>query len=339
MRTILGLSLVFCLGLCLTAARARGDDGKEKAALPAGRATPSTLSPLGLLVGVAQDGKANNYVIGTLDAGGAADKAGLREGDVILRINDLRVDDVEKRDLTMQALSDLLVKAKAGDKVAFHIQRKDKQQTAPETITVIAVQVVIPQGDEKARRLFQRIERQLGTAKTLECVFEKRIENKLEKESETREGTGTVFLAEGDQGRMDERPKGATKGGESCPINAAALPLMARFGFGLYNVPWPPVEADGIDDRCPIFEFRLGDQEKIGDRDAQRLEYRFTVKGQKDPLGQEAPFSVTVWLDTKTSLPIKRVVRWPTDGLTMTESYKKLVLNGQVDPKKFDLPK
>jgi hypothetical protein len=341
------LFLAVCLALSLTAAPVLADNAEEKTALPAQSekpgailkdAKPSTLSPLGLLVGVAHDGKLNNYIIDKLDAAGPAAKAGLRERDVILRVNDLRVDDPEKRDLTMQALSDMLVKAKMGDKVAFHVQRKDKEQTSLATVTVVAVPVVIPQGDEKARQLFQKMEQQLGKAKTLECVFETKVENKGG-ERETAFHEGTVFLAQGNQGRMDERPKGATKGGNSCPINAASLPLMARVGFGLYNAPWPPVEADGVDDRCPTLDFRLGDTEKIGEQEAQRLEYRFIIKGQKDQLGQEAPFSVTLWLDTTTSLPVKRVVCWPTDGLTITERYTTLVLNGTVDPKKFDLPK
>jgi hypothetical protein len=50
-------------------------------------------------------------------------------------------------------------------------------------------------------------------------------------------------------------------------------------------------------------------------------------------------FGTTFWLDTKTSRPIKRVACLPTDGLTVTESYTTLVLNGTVDAKKFERPK
>ena len=50
---------------------------------------------------------------------------------------------------------------------------------------------------------------------------------------------------------------------------------------------------------------------------------------------------MTVWIDTKTNLPVKRVTE-VTEGdtkMTMTETIKKFKLDEKVDPKTFELPK
>ena len=56
---------------------------------------------------------------------------------------------------------------------------------------------------------------------------------------------------------------------------------------------------------------------------------------------RDAPVQVTLWLDAKTNLPIRRIMRMMVQGksITFTENYPSFVLNGTVDGKLFELPK
>lgn len=204
----------------------------------------------------------------------------------------------------------------------------------------------------EAEKLFRTVEQKLAKAKTLECDFDVKID--------TLSYKGSLFLAEGNRARLEINE--ATKGrlmrclivsdgtrlsyqdnGLSHPkledtpksLNADILTWMARPGVFLPQAPLPDVKADDAKDRFRVADFKLGSKEKVGEREAQRLEYRLTVKGQEDP------FSVVIWLDLKTGLPVKRLVTSRTGGqeTTMVETYGKLKLDEKVDVKKFDLPK
>jgi len=221
-------------------------------------------------------------------------------------------------------------------------------------------------GDDRAKQLFQEMEGRLAKAQTLECVFE--ITDEFAAPGDPRTKLllkGSLFLAEGNRARQEinERADGAPlfhmlvsdgirwwwhdKGSPPhlvnkkpyAHLNADYLTALARMGLSLANLPLPPVEAADSKERFPVSGFRLGPKEKIGEREAQRLEYQLFIKGQKAPNGKDAPFSVTVWLDPQTSLPIQRVVVQDVLGMRITESYGKLILNGKVDAKRFGLPK
>ena len=196
------------------------------------------------------------------------------------------------------------------------------------------------------------MEEKLAKAKTLECVFD--VKN------DTLSYRGFLFLAEGNRARLEINE--ATKGRpmrvlmvsdgtrlsgqdngmthpklENTPknLNAEILTWVARPGVFLPQAPLPDVKADDAKDRFRVSDFTLGSKEKVGTREAQRLGYQLTVKGQN------APFSVIVWLDLKTGLPVKRMVTSRAGGAEMTvvEPYGKLTLDEKADAKKFDLPK
>jgi outer membrane lipoprotein-sorting protein len=115
----------------------------------------------------------------------------------------------------------------------------------------------------------------------------------------------------------------------------------SRSGLLLVTFPLPPVEARDMKDRFPVSEFKLGSKEKVGDVTAQRLDYRFDVKGQKQPDGTDAPFRASVWLDPKTSLPVKRTIVWKLAGvqvIAITEHYEHLAANEKIDPSVFHVP-
>src|SRR5207244_4136868 len=48
----------------------------------------------------------------------------------------------------------------------------------------------------------------------------------------------------------------------------------------------------------PVSDFKLGDKEKIGGREARRLTYKVVRDGERDEF--------TVWIDLLTHLPLKR---------------------------------
>lgn len=210
-----------------------------------------------------------------------------------------------------------------------------------------------PKDDEstnKAEKLFRTMEQRLTKAKTLECVFDVKIDTLWYK--------GSLFLAEGNRARLEINE--ATKGRpmrvlmvsdgtrlsgqdngmphpklEDTPenLNADILTWVARPGLFLPQAPLPNVKADDAKDRFRVFGFKLGSKEKVGERESQRLDYQLAVEGLNDPL------SVALWLDVKTGLPVKRIV---TDGvagerMTVTETYGKFTLDEKVDVKTFDL--
>lgn len=212
----------------------------------------------------------------------------------------------------------------------------------------------VPKGDEgvkEAEKLFRAMEKKLAKAKTLECVFDVNLNSIIYK--------GSLFLGEGDKARLEINEASKAKAMrvrlvsngtgmsyqdngmprpklEDTPKNLDAdiLTWLARPGVFLPQAPLPDVKADDAKDRFRVSDFQLGKKEKVGGRETQRLGYRLAVKGQKDP------FSVIVWIDSKTGLPVKRMVssRVGGDQTTLVESYTKFTLDEKIDAKKFQLP-
>ena len=57
--------------------------------------------------------------------------------------------------------------------------------------------------------------------------------------------------------------------------------------------------------------------------------------------GAEEPMAVTVWIDVKTNLPLKRVIaaNEGTETITVTVTYTRIALDAKIDDKEFQLPK
>ena len=95
-----------------------------------------------------------------------------------------------------------------------------------------------------------------------------------------------------------------------------------------------------IDKEFKVSDFKLGKKEKIGDHDAQIIDYNLQVKDRTETI------PVSVWVDTKTDLPLKRILT-TTKGkekVTITKTYSKLnpnergrkqALYCQVSPRHF----
>jgi outer membrane lipoprotein-sorting protein len=210
----------------------------------------------------------------------------------------------------------------------------------------------------EAEQLFRKMETKLTSAKSLECSHEAKIEG--------GKGPGSVkaslTLAEGNKSRLDvsgrfgdfeekitlvsdgekvvslaDRP--GPKGPAPKWLNDAYRASLARAGLVvaltfIEGVGEQPKEFKA-DDEMKVSNFKLGKKEKVGDKEAQVVQYNVNIKEFSDP------WEVSAWIDTKTNLLLKREVRIKKgdDRITNTETYSKISIDEKIDPKKFELPK
>jgi outer membrane lipoprotein-sorting protein len=210
-----------------------------------------------------------------------------------------------------------------------------------------------------AEKQFRQMEMKLTNAKTIECTFEAKLEGDKEKGNLK----GELTVGEGNKsqlemgGDMDGKAIKATmivdgtkmvviaddkpKGKEDTPkwLNDAYRAAMVRSGLFvplmfIHRVGEQPKEFKA-DDEFKVSDFKLGKKEKVGDQEGQAIQYKLHIKEFPEPL------ALTVWMDTKKPLPLKRVITMMKDKekMTITETYSKLNLDEKVDTKKFELPK
>ena len=233
-----------------------------------------------------------------------------------------------------------------------------------------------PGSDEAAKQLFYKMEDRLSRATSLKCDLKIKVEGTGEPNGpfKKQELAGSLALATPNLVRFELKKTAAEPSdlpgvhfwltvsdgkrnlhedsGTPKPLvhnagkeeeNALAdySTLLARSGLYLVTLPLPPVAARDMKDRFPVSEFKLGPKEKVGDVMAQRLDYRFDVKGQKQPNGDDAPFQASVWIDPKTSLPLKRAITWKFAGvqvISIDERYENLVIDEKIDTATFKVP-
>jgi outer membrane lipoprotein-sorting protein len=216
----------------------------------------------------------------------------------------------------------------------------------------------------EAEQIFRRMEAKVIAAKTIECQVE--VQTKAEKKEIVLKGT--LLLDEGRKVRMDvtEEQDGKTKKGtlvsdgktmaavgtlptkrdaETAPpwlagATRAALvraSLTVPTDFFVRGSAANYLEFLWVNGAFRLSDFKLGEKEKVGDHEAQIVEYNLVLVFRT----YSVPVAVQLWIDTKTDLPLKRVLTVGMgDGkMTMTESYSKITLDGKIDPKQFELPK
>jgi outer membrane lipoprotein-sorting protein len=214
----------------------------------------------------------------------------------------------------------------------------------------------------EAEQLFRRMEAKLVAAKTVECQAE--VKMKAEKEVALK---GTLLLAEGNKLRLEvvEEEGGKTEKGtlvsdgttmaavgdlptkrpaDTAPpwlagSTRAALvraSLTVPTDFFVRRSAAKSLEFLWVNGTFRLSDFKLGKKETVGDREAQVVEYKLVLVGL-----YSRPIAVQLWIDTKTGLPLQRVLTAGTGDrqMTITESYPKLTLDEKIDPKQFELPK
>ncbi len=82
-------------------------------------------------------------------------------------------------------------------------------------------------------------------------------------------------------------------------------------------------------------DFKLGKKEKIGEQETQAIQYDLRIKKLQEPM------AVTVWIDVKTKLPVKReiIAKIGDNMVTATERYADWSIDDASISKKLELPK
>ena len=210
----------------------------------------------------------------------------------------------------------------------------------------------------EAEKLFRDMEKKIATAKTLELD----VELKMDAPGSKVSVKGSMILGEGNRTRVEgsgvadgipfkgvlisdgkkmhivvndkaepthKTPKQLSNVGRAA-ITRAGMPMSLPY-FIISSI----VDDLNINDMYVVSDFNIGRKEKIGEREAQEIQYTFTFFEQKESL------AMSVWLDTKTNLPLKRVVTSTVDKekFVYTEIISKMTLDPKIDAKKFELPK
>jgi outer membrane lipoprotein-sorting protein len=87
------------------------------------------------------------------------------------------------------------------------------------------------------------------------------------------------------------------------------------------------------DRQITLSDFKMGPAEKVEEREARVIRYK--ASGPAAP----GPVEVTLWLDARTGLPLKRVLSLEKFKARITETYREFHLNPKVNPRVFELSK
>ena len=223
-------------------------------------------------------------------------------------------------------------------------------------------------GDDPAKQQFAEMERTIIAAKSIDATFEIQVSLREAPGPGTKmDLDGSLVLASGNRVREEIRERTAgrplfkllvsdgqkwwwhDKGSPPHLVNKPlaanfttdSLATFARVGVFLPTLPLPPVPAANVRERFPVASFKLGAKEKVGEREAQRLDFDLFIKGQNRPDGSPMPFKVSLWIDPNTHLPVKRKITQTEAGapsVIVTETYRKFGIDKAPNPKTFDLP-
>lgn len=232
--------------------------------------------------------------------------------------------------------------------------------------------------DKQAETVYRDMEKKILAAKSFEVTFDYQIEGTERKKRTTKgtllltKDNKANLKVSGFFGEKREAPvllvsdgmqlktKGAkfgvasngVPGAEPGGANEQKTPkrlhtdlgtLVSRGGvwYSLFIMPYllsEGLDPDAEGSKVQAYDFKLGAAEKVGDREARVLRYRFG-KGDKCPDDQE----MTLWIDSATLLPLKRVLdlrenRGVVSGILITERYA-FTLEPKIGAKAFELPK
>jgi outer membrane lipoprotein-sorting protein len=227
--------------------------------------------------------------------------------------------------------------------------------------------------DNEAEKLFRDMEQKIKSAKAVEVVFTYQLEGKttkgsllLTKDNKARlqlsghfyigvKGNATFELVSDGKRLKTKGAKllistiglpyvelgGQTEGKTPKSFHALLAVTLSRGGIGATVLGLPylvsadeDIDPDKEDSKMTVHDFEAVGAEKVGERQAKIVRYRFGKGGNDDP-------KVAVWIDTESGLPLKRVFLGHPEGekIRISESYSEIKLNPKVDAKAFELPK
>ena len=228
--------------------------------------------------------------------------------------------------------------------------------------------------DKEAEKLFRDMEKKIKRAKALEIAFTFQLNGKTAKGSLllTQEDKAQLRVRShyypGVQGKptfelISDGKRFKTKGAK-IGVASSGIPyidpeeeatagdtgkgfhkicavVLSRGGVGyfFYTLPYwiqgdGGVDPDAPESKMTVYDFKARGTEKVGERQAKVLRYRFGKGGKRDA-------EITLWIDAKTGLPLKRVFFNETGVFEgrITETYSEFNLNPKIDAKAFELPK
>lgn len=216
--------------------------------------------------------------------------------------------------------------------------------------------------DNDAEKLFNSMSAKIDKAKTLQIAFDVTVEAVGEREGKIK---GTVLMAEGGKVRFDGRAtfddkdermilisdgkmlrtierNREPKDSEAKQFHPAIMTALKRVGvvvgFLILKEGRTDPAVKKVEDLFKPSDFKLGKKEKLGDKETQRLEYKVTFEADR----KEITASITLWLDAKTQLPVKHVLRARVEEKTdviISQTYTSFRLDDKIDAKLFELPK
>lgn len=217
--------------------------------------------------------------------------------------------------------------------------------------------------DTPAEKAFQEMNATLARAKSFECTVEVQAGgaqgkatfkgrlvvaegNKVRTEMEGDfQGKPTSFVTVSNGTKSVAIVEKQAQPTQDAPKNLSKMIMAALARGGVFVPTFLAVreQRDGeklpdavIEDMLKMSNFKFGKKEKIDGHEAQAIEYTLTLSGP-----QQVTMNTTLWIDTVTHLPVKRVLTAKPDGqeIAVTETYSKVTVDGKIDPKVFELPK
>jgi outer membrane lipoprotein-sorting protein len=222
--------------------------------------------------------------------------------------------------------------------------------------------------DGEAEKLFRAMEQKLLGAKAFEVRFEYQLEKRKVKGEmlvtqenkvrlkvvgifEDKPKAGFELVADGKKLKTkgarlfvaSNGQSGMEEGGESewqtpKTFHKVLGTTVSRGGvwFTMLLLPYlkggEELEPDQL--KMRVYDFKLIGDARVGAKNAKVVRYRFG-KGGPCPGDEE----ITIWIDAKTELPLKRSFTLKNGNLRIVENYREFRLDPKIDAKAFELPK
>ncbi len=225
--------------------------------------------------------------------------------------------------------------------------------------TILALVVAQPAGADDARAVFDRMERTVLACKTLHVRADlpdlggKDVTARLvvARGNKMRLELGVPATAGGrrtattvSDGALLRTPGAVPRRDDAAPARLTDIALAAVTRGGIWLTLYPvlehPTPSAGYKDfdrdrDLPVSAFRLGRREPVAGREAQEVGYVLRHQGED--------LAVSVWVDVRTHLPLRRVVRDPSGagpaGVVLTEAYTRVGVDEKVEGTEFELPR
>jgi outer membrane lipoprotein-sorting protein len=230
-------------------------------------------------------------------------------------------------------------------------------------LTFLPLLPALAQESSEAEKLFRKMEKKLSEAKSLRVALDGTAEG-IEDLRGALKYKGTMILAQGNKARFEMEVEIEGKKQRTALVSDGTKMIgdIAEEGkrprdtpkkffevtIGFFKHGGPVAghvfsssgpEGNETFARFKPSAFKLGQKEKIGQRQAQVIEYKLTLENAPKE-AEKLTLSEKLWLDAATNLPLKRVFTGKLKKeFTYTEKYSEFTVNPKLDAKLFELPK